>query len=71
MFSKGPIVRITPNEVHFNDPEFIDTLYPGPGRKTDKPLWFALRTGSKEPCLHVIQITRSKKKDATKVLVSC
>lgn len=45
--SQGPVVRITPNEVHFLDPDFIDTVYPGPGRKTNKPLWFAHRTGSK------------------------
>ncbi|KAI1163869.1 cytochrome P450 CYP682H1 [Nemania serpens] len=42
----GPIVRITPNEVHFSDPEFLDTLYPAGGRKTDKPDWFPLRTGT-------------------------
>ncbi|KAI1442048.1 cytochrome P450 CYP682H1 [Annulohypoxylon stygium] len=42
----GPIVRVTPNEVHFNDPEFIDAVYPGFGRKTDKPIWFARRTGT-------------------------
>lgn len=43
----GPIVRITPNEVHFNDPEFNDVLYPGPGkRKIDKPEYAALRAGS-------------------------
>ncbi|RWA06753.1 hypothetical protein EKO27_g8357 [Xylaria grammica] len=42
----GPIVRVTPNEVHWNDPEFIDTVFPGPGRKTNKPLWFAQRTGT-------------------------
>ncbi|KAF2993294.1 hypothetical protein E8E14_000910 [Neopestalotiopsis sp. 37M] len=42
----GPIVRITPNEVHFSDPEALDTIYPTGGRKTDKPWWFALRTGT-------------------------
>ncbi|KAH6842952.1 cytochrome P450 [Chaetomium sp. MPI-CAGE-AT-0009] len=42
----GPIVRITPNEVHFSDPEFLDGLYPAVGRKTDKPHWFSLRTGT-------------------------
>lgn len=43
----GPIVRITPHEVHFADPEFLDALYPVSGRKIDKPSWFALLTGSK------------------------
>lgn len=42
----GPIVRITPNEVHFADPEFLDELYPTGGRKINKPSWFALLTGS-------------------------
>ncbi|KAF1815265.1 putative cytochrome P450 [Eremomyces bilateralis CBS 781.70] len=32
----GPIVRITPNEVHVNDPALIDAVYPGGGKKVDK-----------------------------------
>ncbi|KAL8888077.1 MAG: hypothetical protein Q9192_006232, partial [Flavoplaca navasiana] len=44
--SAGPIVRINPNEVHFNDPDFIDTLYPTKGRKTDKPIVVGQRTGT-------------------------
>lgn len=47
----GPIVRITPNEVHFADPEFLDELYPTGGRRINKPTWFALLTGSE--CTHV------------------
>ncbi|CAJ2514334.1 Uu.00g024530.m01.CDS01 [Anthostomella pinea] len=42
----GPIVRITPEEVHFADPEFLDALYPAGRRKTEKPSWFALLTGT-------------------------
>lgn len=42
----GPIIRINPNEVHFNDPEFIDTLYPAGGRLTNKPIMVGQRTGS-------------------------
>ncbi|KAI1504778.1 cytochrome P450 [Biscogniauxia marginata] len=42
----GPIIRINPDEVHFNDPDFIDTLYPTTGRKTDKPHVVGYRTGT-------------------------
>ncbi|XXH02877.1 hypothetical protein Hte_009265 [Hypoxylon texense] len=35
----GPIVRINPDEVDFNDPDFIGDIYPSSGRKTDKPQW--------------------------------
>ncbi|KAI2618667.1 cytochrome P450 [Hypomontagnella submonticulosa] len=42
----GPIVRINPNEVHFNDPDFIDTLYPAGGRATNKPIMVGWRTGT-------------------------
>ncbi|KAJ5465603.1 hypothetical protein N7530_009390 [Penicillium desertorum] len=35
----GPIVRIKPNEVHCNDPEFVEVLFTGPLRKRDKDPW--------------------------------
>ncbi|KAE8314332.1 cytochrome P450 [Aspergillus transmontanensis] len=34
----GPVVRISPNEVHCNDVRFADEIYPLGGRKRDKPL---------------------------------
>ena len=44
----GPIVRITPNEVHFEDPDFNDVLYPSAGKKRiDRPEYAAARAGSK------------------------
>ncbi|KAI9046205.1 uncharacterized protein KD926_004043 [Aspergillus affinis] len=42
----GPIVRITPDEVHFDDPETIDAIFPQGGRKTNKPTWLHTRTGT-------------------------
>ncbi|KAI0877415.1 cytochrome P450 [Hypoxylon argillaceum] len=42
----GPIIRINPDEVHFNDAEFINNIFPTTGRKTDKPLWVGRRSGT-------------------------
>lgn len=39
---QGPIVRISPHELHINDPGFIEELYPGPGKPRDK---YAYATG--------------------------
>ncbi|KAI0201519.1 cytochrome P450 [Astrocystis sublimbata] len=42
----GPIVRINPDEVHLDDPEMLDTIFPGAGRKTNKPEVVGKRTGT-------------------------
>ncbi|OAA57314.1 Cytochrome P450 [Cordyceps fumosorosea ARSEF 2679] len=42
----GPIVRINPDEVHFNDPDFIEPLYPSAKRKTNKSVMTGRRTGT-------------------------
>lgn len=34
----GPLVRINPDEIHCNDPDFIDEIYAVGGRKRNKPL---------------------------------
>lgn len=41
----GPIVRISPNELHVNDPGFIDELYAGGGKKRDKYDYFSAQFG--------------------------
>ena len=32
----GPILRISPSDVHVNDPTFIDQVYAGPGKRREK-----------------------------------
>lgn len=36
------MVRINPNELHFNDPEFFEEIYHGKKYKTDRDPWFNL-----------------------------
>lgn len=36
----GPIIRISPQEVHILDPEFYDEIYAGPAKKRDKWSFF-------------------------------
>ncbi|KAI0967879.1 cytochrome P450 [Xylaria arbuscula] len=42
----GPIVRINPIEVHFNDPEAIDLVLAAPPKKTDRHPSLARKTGT-------------------------
>ncbi|KAM4059506.1 cytochrome p450 [Hirsutella rhossiliensis] len=50
----GPIVRINPYEVHFNDPDFIDSIFPGPARKTNKYFFTGQRTGTQNSIVATI-----------------
>ncbi|KAI1271765.1 cytochrome P450 [Xylaria sp. FL0933] len=56
----GPIIRITPQEVHFNDAEFVNTIYPTTGRKTDKPPLVGQRTGTPESIVATISHERHR-----------
>ncbi|KAI1281075.1 putative cytochrome P450 [Xylaria sp. FL0933] len=44
----GPLVRISPDELHCNDPAFIDTLYAGGSVRRDKFEYFASQFGIPE-----------------------
>ena len=39
LFLAGPIVRISPYELHINDAEYYDELYSGGSKKRDKYEW--------------------------------
>jgi len=44
MMTQGPIIRISPNELHIDDPEFFDQLYLRSGRR-DKYAYMSRRFG--------------------------
>jgi cytochrome P450 len=41
----GPLVRLNPNELHFNDPQFYEQVYAGNMTKTNKDPWATGLTG--------------------------
>ncbi|KAF4910811.1 Cytochrome P450 monooxygenase sdnE [Colletotrichum fructicola] len=41
----GPVIRISPNELHVNEPSFIDELYAGGGKRRDKYPYFSAQFG--------------------------
>ena len=45
-FFESPIVRINPNELHVNDPDFYDVCSLGAGRRTEKPKAYVQSLGS-------------------------
>ncbi|KAL2130930.1 hypothetical protein VTI74DRAFT_5755 [Chaetomium olivicolor] len=61
----GPIVHINPHEVHFNDPEFIEPLFPGPSRRTDKHVFTGRRTGTQNSIVATIEHDMHRKRRNT------
>jgi cytochrome P450 len=43
---KGPVVRITPEQLHIKDPDFYDEIYTSPSKKVDKEYNSAMLTGA-------------------------
>ncbi|KAM7203059.1 P-loop containing nucleoside triphosphate hydrolase protein [Rhypophila sp. PSN 637] len=50
----GPVVRISPREVHFDDVDMISILYPLSGRKTNKPIDIGKRTGTPDSLVSTV-----------------
>ena len=56
---KGPVVRISPDELHVNDPEFINELYGGVSTKRDRYEFAARQFGLVFPLLCSIKSNQS------------
>jgi hypothetical protein len=54
MYLTGPIVRISPYELHINDPDYYDELYSGGSKKRDKYEWAAKLFGNSGSMLGTI-----------------
>lgn len=53
MIFLGPIVRVTPDEVHIRDPEWSHVLYAGAGHIRDKDSSLAHAAGTADGCKHI------------------
>ncbi|KAF2843056.1 cytochrome P450 [Patellaria atrata CBS 101060] len=51
----GPLIRINPHEIHCNDPNFIDDIFPGATKKTNKYRFTGRRTMTKNSMVATIQ----------------
>ncbi|EKG12713.1 Cytochrome P450 [Macrophomina phaseolina MS6] len=50
----GPIVRISPHELHVNDPSYVDKLYVAGGKKRHKYEYFVRQFGIPDSCFSTV-----------------
>lgn len=63
----GPVVRVTPDEIHVKDPEWATVLYAGPGHVRDKDpsLAHAAGTADGSKLIRVYQALENDSKSNT------
>ena len=56
----GPIVRINPDELHIDDPSFIDEIYAGGSKKRDKTEYFTCQFGQPQSSFGAVSHDRHR-----------